>query len=216
MLFQPGADLVPAGAPGQIRNDICVWNTPIAGAEQAGGVVASIRNENDLCAGSGRQLPECAQKPSVDDIGQVPWIGRFGAIEDPSISRKITLIRDAVFAGKRRRPAIGSSAKWNGIVPPRFFGNQEPKHAHPVAYSHWLRRWSDRQVPSPRFIERAVRFYPHDLAGHRRLFRPTYLGQALGWYQAGEGAGLIGAVVGAIIVLVIWGLFATRQPTNVA
>ena len=30
----------------------------------------------------------------------------------------------------------------------------------------------------------------------------TYLGQALGWYRAGEGAGFIGAVVGAIILLV--------------
>jgi uncharacterized membrane protein YeaQ/YmgE (transglycosylase-associated protein family) len=29
---------------------------------------------------------------------------------------------------------------------------------------------------------------------------PSYLGQALGWYRAGEGAGFIGAVVGAIIV----------------
>ena len=27
---------------------------------------------------------------------------------------------------------------------------------------------------------------------------------ALGWYNAGEGAGLIGATVGAIIVLLIW------------
>ena len=33
----------------------------------------------------------------------------------------------------------------------------------------------------------------------------SYLGQALGWYQPGEGAGLIGAVVGAVIVLLIWG-----------
>jgi uncharacterized membrane protein YeaQ/YmgE (transglycosylase-associated protein family) len=41
-------------------------------------------------------------------------------------------------------------------------------------------------------------------------FLATYLGQALGWYQAGEGAGLIGAVVGAIIVLVIWGAFTRR------
>jgi uncharacterized membrane protein YeaQ/YmgE (transglycosylase-associated protein family) len=41
-------------------------------------------------------------------------------------------------------------------------------------------------------------------------FVATYLGQALGWYRPGEGAGLIGAVVGAIIVLFIWGLF-TRQ-----
>src|SRR6476469_3611371 len=39
----------------------------------------------------------------------------------------------------------------------------------------------------------------------------TYLGQAIGWYQAGEGAGLIGAVVGAVIVLVVWGLVAGRN-----
>ena len=32
-------------------------------------------------------------------------------------------------------------------------------------------------------------------------FVATYLGQAIGWYKADEGAGLIGAVVGAIIVL---------------
>ncbi len=42
-------------------------------------------------------------------------------------------------------------------------------------------------------------------------FLATYLGQALGWYQAGEGAGLIGAVVGAVIVLLIWGAFTRRR-----
>ena len=41
----------------------------------------------------------------------------------------------------------------------------------------------------------------------------TYLGQAIGWYKAGEGAGLIGAVVGAIIVLVIWSMLARPRPT---
>jgi uncharacterized membrane protein YeaQ/YmgE (transglycosylase-associated protein family) len=41
-------------------------------------------------------------------------------------------------------------------------------------------------------------------------FVATFLGQAIGWYKAGEGAGLIGAVVGAIIVLVIWGMLAGR------
>ncbi len=41
-------------------------------------------------------------------------------------------------------------------------------------------------------------------------FLATYLGQMIGWYKAGEGAGLIGAVVGAIIVLLIWGLVAKR------
>jgi len=38
-------------------------------------------------------------------------------------------------------------------------------------------------------------------------FVASWLGAALGWYQPGEGAGLIGAVVGAVIVLVIWGVF---------
>jgi len=38
----------------------------------------------------------------------------------------------------------------------------------------------------------------------------TYLGQAVGWYQADENAGFIGAIVGAIIVLVVWGLIAPR------
>src|SRR6185503_7161267 len=42
-------------------------------------------------------------------------------------------------------------------------------------------------------------------------FVATYLGQAIGWYRADEGAGLIGAIVGAVIVLVIWGLIAGRR-----
>ena len=42
-------------------------------------------------------------------------------------------------------------------------------------------------------------------------FVASYLGQALGWYAPGEGAGLIGAVVGAIIVLVVWGMIAGRR-----
>lgn len=46
-------------------------------------------------------------------------------------------------------------------------------------------------------------------------FVATYLGQALGWYRPGEGAGLIGAVVGAIIVLVIWGMVAGRSRRSV-
>jgi uncharacterized membrane protein YeaQ/YmgE (transglycosylase-associated protein family) len=45
-------------------------------------------------------------------------------------------------------------------------------------------------------------------------FLATYLGQAIGWYRADEGAGLIGAIVGAIIVLVIWGIFASRRRSS--
>ena len=42
-------------------------------------------------------------------------------------------------------------------------------------------------------------------------FVASYLGQALGFYAPGEGAGLIGAVVGAIVVLVVWGMVAKRN-----
>ena len=45
-------------------------------------------------------------------------------------------------------------------------------------------------------------------------FVATYLGQALGWYHAGEGAGLLGATAGAIIVLLIWGAIAGRRRTT--
>jgi len=45
-------------------------------------------------------------------------------------------------------------------------------------------------------------------------FVATFLGQAVGWYRAGEGAGLIGAVVGAVIVLVIWGAIARRRTST--
>ena len=42
-------------------------------------------------------------------------------------------------------------------------------------------------------------------------FVASYLGQALGWYAPGEGAGFIGAIVGAIVVLFVWGLIARRK-----
>jgi uncharacterized membrane protein YeaQ/YmgE (transglycosylase-associated protein family) len=35
-------------------------------------------------------------------------------------------------------------------------------------------------------------------------FVATYLGQAIGWYRADQGAGIIGAIVGALVVLFIW------------
>ena len=39
----------------------------------------------------------------------------------------------------------------------------------------------------------------------------TFLGQALGWYTPGQGAGFIGAVVGAIVLLLVWGAIAKRR-----
>jgi uncharacterized membrane protein YeaQ/YmgE (transglycosylase-associated protein family) len=39
----------------------------------------------------------------------------------------------------------------------------------------------------------------------------TYLGQAVGWYRPGEGAGFIGAVIGAVIVLGIYRMVVGRR-----
>lgn len=35
-------------------------------------------------------------------------------------------------------------------------------------------------------------------------FLATWIGQAIGWYSPDQGAGFIGATVGAILVLFIW------------
>jgi uncharacterized membrane protein YeaQ/YmgE (transglycosylase-associated protein family) len=42
-------------------------------------------------------------------------------------------------------------------------------------------------------------------------FVATYLGQALGFYRANESAGLLGAVIGAIVVLVIWSMISRNR-----
>ena len=49
------------------------------------------------------------------------------------------------------------------------------------------------------------------LLGIAGAFRATWLGQAIGWYQAGEGAGFIGAVVGAVVILIIYRMIARRR-----
>jgi uncharacterized membrane protein YeaQ/YmgE (transglycosylase-associated protein family) len=38
-----------------------------------------------------------------------------------------------------------------------------------------------------------------------------FLGQALGFYGPNDGPGLIGSVVGAIIVLLVWGAISRRR-----
>ena len=42
------------------------------------------------------------------------------------------------------------------------------------------------------------------LLGMAGAFIATFIGQAIGWYRLDQGAGLIGAIVGALIVLFIW------------
>jgi len=38
----------------------------------------------------------------------------------------------------------------------------------------------------------------------------TYAGQAVGWYTAGQGAGFIASVVGAIVLLFLYGLIKRK------
>ncbi len=41
-------------------------------------------------------------------------------------------------------------------------------------------------------------------------FVATYAGQAMGWYQAGQSAGWIASVIGAVVLLVIYGILKKK------
>lgn len=41
-------------------------------------------------------------------------------------------------------------------------------------------------------------------------FVATYLGQLVGWYKGGESAGFIASIVGAIILIFVYGLVTGR------
>lgn len=49
------------------------------------------------------------------------------------------------------------------------------------------------------------------LLGIGGSFLATYLGGALGLYQPGQAAGFIGAVVGAIVLLVVYGMVVKKS-----
>ena len=42
------------------------------------------------------------------------------------------------------------------------------------------------------------------LLGIAGAFITTFIGQTIGWYRLDQGAGLIGATVGSVVVLYIW------------
>lgn len=42
-------------------------------------------------------------------------------------------------------------------------------------------------------------------------FLATFVGQMVGWYKVDQGAGFIGATVGAVAVLFIWNRLVARQ-----
>jgi uncharacterized membrane protein YeaQ/YmgE (transglycosylase-associated protein family) len=40
-----------------------------------------------------------------------------------------------------------------------------------------------------------------------------YAGQLIGWYRAGQGAGFLGSLIGAIVILVIYGMVKGKSGT---
>ena len=38
----------------------------------------------------------------------------------------------------------------------------------------------------------------------------TWLGQRIGWYNAGDSAGFLASIIGAVIILLAWGQLARR------
>jgi uncharacterized membrane protein YeaQ/YmgE (transglycosylase-associated protein family) len=50
------------------------------------------------------------------------------------------------------------------------------------------------------------------LLGIGGSFMAGVLGQAMGWYQAGEGAGFVASVVVAIVLLVVYGRLRDKAP----
>jgi uncharacterized membrane protein YeaQ/YmgE (transglycosylase-associated protein family) len=77
-------------------------------------------------------------------------------------------------------------------------------------HHYWVCGRGDAKLLHPGNKYEPSGFIVTTLLGIVGAFVATYLGQAVGWYQAGENAGFIGAIVGAIIVLVVWGIIAPR------
>lgn len=83
-------------------------------------------------------------------------------------------------------------------------------HKHSMDNSHWFYRGRVGKLITPGPNEPSG-FIMTTILGIVGAIVASYLGQALGWYSAGEGAGLIGATVGAVIVLLVWGAIASRR-----
>lgn len=49
------------------------------------------------------------------------------------------------------------------------------------------------------------------LLGIAGAFLASFLGQEIGLYRAGQGAGIIGATVGALIILFVWNRLVVRN-----
>jgi uncharacterized membrane protein YeaQ/YmgE (transglycosylase-associated protein family) len=91
-----------------------------------------------------------------------------------------------------------------------WLGREDLNHEHSLDHSHRLYCRCSRKLITPGRNELSG-FILTTVMGIVGAFVATYLGQALGWYAANEGAGLIGATVGAVLVLLVWGAIAAGR-----
>ena len=90
--------------------------------------------------------------------------------------------------------------------------SNEGRNGYHLDHPHWPAGWDHCEVPASGTANEPSGFVLTAILGIIGAIVASYLGQWIGWYRPGEGAGFIGAVVGAIIILVIWGFFARRRP----
>jgi uncharacterized membrane protein YeaQ/YmgE (transglycosylase-associated protein family) len=48
------------------------------------------------------------------------------------------------------------------------------------------------------------------ILGVAGAFLATYAGRYMGWYAPGQTAGFIGALIGAVVLLALWAVFARK------
>jgi uncharacterized membrane protein YeaQ/YmgE (transglycosylase-associated protein family) len=84
------------------------------------------------------------------------------------------------------------------------------QYAYSLGRYHRLRRRHYCSVSGTR-SKQPRGFHPHYLLGIVGAFVATFIGQAIGWYGPNQDAGLIGAVIGALVVLFVWHRLVMRH-----
>ena len=120
--------------------------------------------------------------------------------------------RQSATTRRRSWRVSGGALSWrSAISSSKSVSQREQANGYHLDHHHRLCGWDHCEVPHAWRKNEPSGFILTTLLGVVGAFVATYLGQALGWYQANEGAGLFGAVVGAIIVLAIWGFIARSR-----
>ena len=121
---------------------------------------------------------------------------RCGEVKEPEAFRQE--------ARRAQAPPIDSLA----YLLPNLRGELRTCTLSGLSSSAWLLALSQslsRRAPEPQG------FILTTILGIVGAFVATYLGQAIGWYGPDQGAGLIGAIVGAVLILLVWGFIDRRR-----